>query len=350
MKTNGMFDKHRPKLLWEAILRSALCGITSGFIAAFVAAFVAWLTPGDGLWLILGVFAGVSVLVSVIFYFVKYRPDDMQSAKRLDGLGLHERLVTMVEYQDDSSSMATMQREDARRTLAKLDPRSIKILIPRAIVVALIVSAIVGSGMTTVNALADNGVIKGGDDLIDEIVDEQTTEYVTVSYVIEEGGIFEGDEDQILVKGTDATTITAVADEGYVFKEWSDGYTSPTRTDTEVMEDVVYTAIFLELGDGNGDGGDGDGEGEEGDQPQDAPSEESQDGNSNGNPSEGTPGEGMTGGGNIQDPVNLIINNSDYYRDIINKLNEGTTERIEGNDGSLSQTEIDMIKKYLGIV
>jgi hypothetical protein len=116
------------------------------------------------------------------------------------------------------------------------------------------------------------------------------------------------------------------------------------------MEDVVYTAIFLELGDGNGEGGDGDGEGEEGDQPQDAPSEESQDGNSNGNQSEGTPGEGLTGGGNIQDPVNLIINNSEYYRDIINKLNEGTTERIEGNDGSLSQTEIDMIKKYLGIV
>lgn len=350
MKTNGMFDKHRPKLLWEAILRSALCGITSSFIAAFVAAFVAWLTPGDGLWLILGVFAGVGLLVSVIFYFVKYRPDDMQSAKRLDSLGLHERLVTMVEYQDDSSSMATMQREDARRTLAKLDPRSIKILIPRAIVVALIVSAIVGSGMTTVNALADNGVIKGGDDLIDEIVDEQTTEYVTISYVIEEGGIFEGDEDQILVKGTDATTITAVADEGYVFKEWSDGYTSPTRTDTEVMEDVVYTAIFLELGDGDGEGGDGDGEGEEGDQPQDAPSEESQDGNSNGNTSEGTPGEGLTGGGNPQDPANLIINNSDYYRDIINNLNEGTTERIEGNDGSLSQAEIDMIKKYLGIV
>ena len=50
------------------------------------------------------------------------------------------------------------------------------------------------------------------------------------------------------------------------------------------------------------------------------------------------------------DPANQIINNSEYYRDIIEKLADETGERLENGDGSLSQEEIDIIKKYLGIV
>ena len=96
------------------------------------------------------------------------------------------------------------------------------------------------------------------DEIIGDITNDATTEYVSVSYVIDEGGVIEGDEEQVILKGSDASTVTAVADDGYVFKEWSDGYASPTRTDKAVGEDVTYEAIFTELDDGDGDG-DGDG-------------------------------------------------------------------------------------------
>ena len=138
-----------------------------------------------------------------------------------------------------------MQRADARAALATIDPKTIKILIPRAIAVTVLVCAFLSSGMVTVNALSDNGILKGGNEIIDEIINDATVEYVTVSYIIEDGGIIEGgDEDQIIIKGTDAQTVTAVADEGYVFKEWSDGYGYPTRTDVAVTEDLIVEAIF----------------------------------------------------------------------------------------------------------
>lgn len=352
MKATETFKNHGKKLFIEAILRAALCGISAGFVATFIAALVLWFTPVNGLWICIGVFAIVSLIASFLFYFIKFRPTDVTSARRLDSLGLQERLITMVEYQNDSSYMAGLQRNDAKSALSRLDVKRLKIFIPRAIVITLCICFVLGTGMTTVNALSENGVIDGGDDLLNSFIEEQTTEYVSVSYVIEEGGIIEGDEEQIIVKGTDAATVTAVADEGYVFKEWSDGYASPTRTDTEILEDVIYTAIFTELGDEEGEGENGDGEGEEGDEPQDAPSDpqdgESSDGQNN---NEGNPNnDSQNGGGSISDPVNQIIQNNEYYRDVIERLNDETGERLENNDGSLSQDEIDIIKKYLGIV
>ena len=352
MKAKGAFENHGKKLLAEALFCSALCGISIGFIADFIAAFALWLTPVDGPWICIGVFVVVSLIASLLFYVIKFRPTDIKNARRLDGLGLQERLVTMVEYKNDDSYMASLQRNDAQSALARIDAKSIKIIIPRTIAISLIICAFLGVGMTTVNILSENGILLGGDEIIDSVIEEQQTEYVSISYVIEDGGIIEGDEEQIIVKGTDALTVTAVADEGYVFKEWSDGYASPTRTDTEILEDVVYTAIFTELEDGDGDGdGEGDGEGEESDTPPDEPSNSDESNSDNSNSGEGDPNsDSQNGGGNIMDPANRIINNDEYYRDVIERLADETAERLENDDGSLSQEEIDIIKKYLGIV
>lgn len=350
MKLKGIFENHGKKLTAEAIVHSALCGFSVGFIATFIAAAALWFTPVDGLWICIGVFVVVSLIASLLFYLIKFRPTDVKNARRLDSLGLQERLVTMVEYTNDDSYMASLQREDAKSALARLDAKSLKIIIPRAIVIALSICAFFGVGMTVINTLSENGVLLGGDKIISSAIEEQQTEYVSISYIIEDGGIIEGDEEQIIVKGTDAATVTAVADEGFVFKEWSDGYASPTRTDIEILEDVTFTAIFVELGDeeGDGDGEGGEGEGE--DAPQDAPSDSDESGES-GDSSEGDPNsDSLNGGGNIMDPANRIINNDEYYRDVIERLAENAAERLENSDGSLSQEEIDIIKKYLGIV
>ena len=350
MKTKNMFEQHRPRLLLEACLKSALCGLSAGFIAGFISALVTWFTPAKDLWIPITVFAGVSLIASFLFYFLKYRLTDAKNAKRLDTLGLHERLVTMVEYQNDPSTIARMQRADARATLAKIDPKTIKILIPKVIAITLLVCAFLSSGMITVNALSDNGIIRDGNEIWNDVMEDATIEYVTVSYVIEDGGILEGDEDQILVRGTDASTVTAVADDGFVFKEWSDGYAYPTRTDLKVTEDAIYTAIFTELEEGEDDGdgdGDGEGDGEEGDEPQDKPSEGEQEGEPP-PPSDGEPNESPNGGG-IMDPNNKIINNDEYYRDVINRYEEETNERLESSN-DFSEEELDMINKYLGLV
>lgn len=348
---NKHFQKQQPKLRMEAMLKSTLCGLAVGFGANFIASAVLWLTSLDGLWLSIVVLAVATLIAAPIFYFKRYRPTDVSAAKRIDRLGLEERLITMVEFQNEDSYIARIQREDAEATLSTVDNKQLKIMISKAIVVAVSVCVFLGAGMTTINVLAEAGILVGGDKLIESFVEEQTTEYVTISYVIDEGGIIEGDEEQIVVKSTNGTAVTAVADEGYMFVCWSDGYAYPTRTEEQVTEDVVYVAEFEEIEEGEGQRkGDGEGEGEgEGDESGDAPGEEGEgQGNGKGE-SDGPPQEGNGAGGQWK-PNNGFIDGETNYRDVLDEYKEAADETVEDSDSELSEEEKELIKKYLGIV
>lgn len=347
---NNYFQRQEPKLKMEAFLKSVLSGLTIGFGANFLLALILWLTPLDGFWISIGVLAGVTLIATPIFYFKRFRPTDTTSARRIDRLGLDERLVTMVEYGNDGSFIANLQRKDAEEALSRVDNKQLKIRISRAIVVSLVICAVLGTGMTTVSALDNMGLLPGGDELIDSFVEEQTTVYVMVSYEIEEGGIIEGDEEQLIVKGTNATSVTAVADEGYVFKCWSDGYANPTRTDEKVEEDVVYVAIFTEMEEEDDGEGEGDGDGAK-DEPSDAPSEEGGNNQNNDNnqqpPPDADSGDAASG---QWSPNNGIIDGETNYRDLLNEYQDSAEETIQNGDRELTEEEKELIKKYLGIV
>ena len=351
MNTNKYFTQYHSKLMTEGILKAFLCGLATGFAANFIAALATWFAPVNGLWISLGILVAVTLIATPIFYFARFRLNDVKNARRLDSLGLEERLVTMVEFEHDDSIIARLQREDAKRALGTVDRKQIKVNISKSIVAAVICFAILGAGMTTVNALSELGLMPGGDEIIDSIVEEQLTVYVKVSYVVEEGGIIEGDEEQIIPLGTDAATITAVADEGYMFKEWSDGSTDPTRTDRGINEDVVYTAVFIEVGDGDGDSdGDDDGDGE-GDEPTDAPSDSSQNqGNSSSGPSDPNSNSNGQMGGGAYDPNNQVIDGETYYRELLEQYQEKAGEWVTEDGNGLTEEMKKIILKYLGIL
>ena len=131
MKTNNFFPQHSGKIKIEAMLRSLLCGLAVGFGANFVAALVTWLSPLNGFLLPLAALVAATVISAPIFYFAKFRPTAMSSARRLDSLGLDERLVTMVEYSNDDSLIANLQRNDAKAALAKRVPKALRSRSPR---------------------------------------------------------------------------------------------------------------------------------------------------------------------------------------------------------------------------
>lgn len=58
------------------------------------------------------------------------------------------------------------------------------------------------------------------------------------------GGSIEGEVSQSVNKGEDAKTVTAKADAGYVFVQWSDGSVAATRTEVGVEADKTVCAIF----------------------------------------------------------------------------------------------------------
>lgn len=345
--TNQHFTVYKSKLTLEAILRALLCGLAVGFGVDLLLGLVFWFVGIEILWILFAVAFGVTAIAAALFYLARFRPTDMSSARRLDRLGLQERLVTMVELEGEDSCMANVQRANAQAALKKIDKKQLKIKISKSIAVTCTVFFILGAGMITVNALTKYGFLPGGDDIINDIINDEFTEYVTVTYEVEDGGTIDGDDVQDIVKGTDTTTVTAVADEGFMFKEWSDGNTSPTRFDQKVNESVVYTAIFLELEDEEDEEKES-GEGDS-DQAGENPGGSQDEGGENAPSGDGEFNPNATAGGGQRDPNNQVINGETYYREVLEYYQELVSGQIEDNDG-LSDAEIDIIKKYLGIV
>ena len=345
--TKKHFTEYQPKLTFEAILKSALCAVAIGFGTGLVLGLIFWLFGVEIFWILIAATLGVACASGVLFYFLRFRPTDKSNAARLDRLGLEERMVTMVELEGNDSYIATIQRADAEASLKTIDKSQLKIKIPRIIIILSLVFFILGTGMITVNVLTELGLMPGGDDLIDDLLEDEFVDYVTVTYEADDGGTIDGEPDQDIVKGTDTSTVTAVADEGYMFKEWSDGYKSPTRFDQKVTESIVYTAIFIELEDEEGEetqNGDGDSDkvGENGGSSQDKGESDAPSGDGEFNPN-------ANAGGGQREPNNQIIDGQTFYKEVLEYYQELVSGQIEDN-GGLSEEEIDLIKKYLGIV
>lgn len=348
MKNEQLFPEQQKKLKKEAILRSIFSGLAVGFGVNFVAALVTWFLPINGLWISLALLLGVTAITAPIFYVKRFRPNNTTMARRIDRLGLEERLITMVELENNDSYLARVQRADAQAALAAMDKKLLKIRLTRAIVIAVIICAVLGCSMTTVNALGVLGVLPTGHDLLDSYVEEQTTVSVKVDYVAGTGGMIEGDDSQVIVQGTDTESVTAVAEDGYMFKCWSDGLKTPTRYDVGVMEDVTFTAEFVELDD---DGkGDDDGLGDE---PNDAVTDgDLKNGEENDSDQEddNNDDENDSSGGGAWEPNNQIIDGKTYYRDILEEYQDMAEEVLKDPDNGLTDEEIELIKNYLGIV
>ena len=71
---------------------------------------------------------------------------------------------------------------------------------------------------------------------------EKITLYL--SYSLEGNGRLDGETVQSLKYGDDASTVTAIPDEGCQFNGWSDGVKEESRTDLDVQESITVTALF----------------------------------------------------------------------------------------------------------
>ena len=346
MNAKKHFEKHYAKLNLEAVVHSSVWGLVSGAICGFSAALITWFTALKPAWLCILISVGALLLVgtatAVILYFVKYRPTPKSSAKRLDGLGMRERMITMLELKDDDSLIAKIQREDAKEKLSSLPTSRIKIALSTTMIVLMSVFGILSVGMTTVSALAAAGVIQSGNEVLDDTIEEIEPEvYFSVTYEAEDGGYIDGEADQLVLEGGNAEPVTAVAEEGYVFVEWDDGLSRPGRQDNKITDHVVYVAIFELIMEED------EGEGDNEDQPTDSP-KESEDAEQQ-RPSDDPQDSSGSAGGKYEE-VNQIIDGNKYYREYLEFYQELMRERLETEGDSLSEEERAIIEGYLGIV
>lgn len=357
MNTSGKtyFQKHFLKIFIEALFNSVLCGLIVGFIAGFIMALVAWFTILETLLLSIIVTAGVTVVSSIIFYFMRFRPTVIRSARRIDSVGLEERLVTMVEYEKDTSPIASIQREDAKKALNALSSAAIALRVAAKTLVCLAVSCGLCLVMITLGILADKGIIWGGDDIIDALTPEEQIVYVSVSYEAEDGGNIEGEADQLIPIGDKTTVIEAIAEEGYQFYEWDDGYDKPVRYEKNVTEDKIFIAFFVPLDADSQESQDGQPSDQDSDKkkPQKDQQQQQQkpeEGEENKDKPEDKEDKPTNMGGGKYEEVNQIINGEIYYKEHIHEYQELLRERLETEGDNLSAEERAIIESYLGIV
>lgn len=65
-----------------------------------------------------------------------------------------------------------------------------------------------------------------------------------LAYTAGVGGTLTGTAEQVVALGADGSAVTAVADTGYTFTQWSDGVLTASRTDTAVIAALSVTAQF----------------------------------------------------------------------------------------------------------
>ncbi|MCL2256346.1 MAG: InlB B-repeat-containing protein, partial [Firmicutes bacterium] len=68
--------------------------------------------------------------------------------------------------------------------------------------------------------------------------------YHAVTYFAFANGTIEGNAEQTIRQGYNATPVTAIPDTGFVFSRWSDGYLNATRHDTNIQARLTVFAMF----------------------------------------------------------------------------------------------------------
>lgn len=372
-KNKDLLQTYKKRMIKTAVVSSVGFGVMIGAGAAFLTAFLSWLLSFESIWLAVGIGIGAAIVSGVLLYFFRFRPSEEDVVRQIDRMGLEERAVTMAELRDVDTPMARLQRSDANAKIGGVSPVQVRrtfrlYTLSKGASAALGILLVAAIGMTTVTGLTQAGVIPSPG-----IVTPEREKFVTVSYLVEEGGEIEGEADQILSSGEDAAPVVAVAEDGWTFVRWSDGGKTTQRTDRAVTADLTVTAIFEEIG----EGGDGEEDGSmsddvEGDYDQNAPDPDENDGSgASGDAGDGGEGEGdgATGegsgegaggqegegqgdgqgdgaGGGWSDS-NQIIDGSTDYRDVFDTYYDMAMEIIK-NGGELPQELRDFIEKYFG--
>lgn len=255
---NKTLNNFYARLKKEGILKAILFALAVSFAVLLVTAGICWFTDFSGYWLCIVLFVLSFGATMPLIYHFRFRPTKKYVAKRIDKLGLDERMLTMVEFEDRDSYIYRRQREDAEKTLQKYNSSLIKFVLSTSLIVCASLISFFGVSMTTVYGLSQANILPSGKELVNIITAKPATEYTLVYRLSEKQQEFatlysascpEGaTEITITVKeGENGEVILPVANKGYVFVGWSDGYNGVYRTDKDVQGRVIVTAIFEEL-------------------------------------------------------------------------------------------------------
>ena len=355
MDIRKLFKTYYSRLVLEALLKALIWGLLAGFSANLIFMTFSLLFMLKVYWVGFVIWGVVSLVTSTLL-FLKFRPTEKQVARRMDKLGLYERVITMAELRGNESVMARKQREDTFKAVEKVNANLIKYAISVPLIIIFGVIALMSLSVSTVTALTANGVIEheGGEGggILPVSDDEEQIVYYTVTYQYQGKGMIQGQIFQVVEAGENAEPIMAVADDEYGFFVWlEDGSEEPYRQEFKVEEDLVFTAIFKpgQPGDPSPDGDPTDGDdGEESDDAADKPDEENQSGDQN-DPHQQPTDPSNSAGGQYEPPNQIIDGETFYGGAVFENANEDMIEELS-ESGDYTSEEEEIITDYFNTI
>lgn len=388
MDYNQLYNKYYSRMSKEGWIKSLFCALAVGFVSNGIIALVTWLVGFDaGVWIALGGLAVVTAAVTPAFYFLYYRPNEKSVAKRLDSLGLDERIITMQELQGDTSEIACIQRADAvgkieqTEKAAQKQGKVVNIKIPLAPIIAVACAGVFGISFSIVSGLSGSGYLQSGREVLNSAFSTSKTYNVTygiygekdkkddeqskvsvkqraaalASYALavanseqEEKGpaahITLGNANQNVKEGGSSEDILYTANDYYYFVRWldnfgnkygyEDGYT-PLRHEDNVNSDIELKIQLEEVSECLPDGelsryfADGEGDGGNGGGGQKDPGNEDYE---------------LNRFDFIIDGQTKYMTDYDMYFDLAMKYLSSDAENISGEDRAMIETYFGTLK------
>jgi len=333
-----LLNKYQKHISKEGWIKSTICGLTIGFCIDIICSIIFLLFGIKLFWIGIITFAGGTAFATPIFYNFKFKKNKRQVAFRIDTLGLKERILTLVQFENDDSYIAQRQRKDAIDTLSKVNETLLKFAISVPMIIICSVCCVLSVGATTVSALSNQGII--------DKIEETNDQYFSATYGVKnvEMGKVVGELVQQVIEGKFTDPVEAIANDDYVFVGWSDGYMDAVRSDIINKDGFEVYALFEPI--------------EDNEEEDDITKEERDEGDpsktGNGNPQPGASQDGSDGGngesgdgagGGSESASNQVVDGSTYYGDEYDSsLSDAQDKMNSGNN--LSGNEKDMIGDY----
>lgn len=354
MNSEELLCKYTKRLRLFGFAKALFVCAIAGFIVCGAVAVITWILHASlpvVLWLSLGL-GGITLFAGTpIVYRLYFRPTKAYVAARLDALGLDERMITMCQFENDESYIASLQRNDAIKHVGRVPVKKLKFSVTLPLIILLVCSFMFATSFVTVSALSaerTESEIAGGTEEQPNVEPKEIT--FTVEYLVyrEGTGTLEGETVQTVKKGGFTKAVTAIPADGYRFYAWVDENMRPVgnqenpRFDINVRADMKVYAYFYEITAAAPPTADGDG---------DEPSEDKSDDKDDNDKDEGSSAEsGKDGGGSTDESTpsagrenNHVIDGEQDYKE---NFDREQSEKELSYDSSLPDELKDALGDY----
>lgn len=200
MEDKDLLKKYKSRLKVESLIKSLVYGLIIGLMVIILLSLILYLFKTKNLVLVIIIGIISSIISTYVIYSFKFKPSVNNVAKRIDELGLEERIITMVEFSNSDKYINVKQREDAKEKLSNIEVKALKLRLSKMSFIILGLALIL-TGFTM--ALPDRSVDSSSSNPVSNSTNSNLSTSSSISSSSSSSSSEVLDEDEIIQKMLD---------------------------------------------------------------------------------------------------------------------------------------------------